>query len=215
MDGGIEAGGDAELYLGEHVRGGAEYGADWHNAGRQRRQQTSFDDFIAAAEYLIQSGITTSKKLAAYGPSYGGALVAACLMQRPELFAAVVPAVGLSDLMRFPRFTIGWGWTHDLGDPDDPEDFAVLRQWSPLHNVKENVAYPPLLLLTAANDERAVPMHSYKLAAALQHAAAEPTRILLDVAGGADNRANTDEASRQASYILGFKAQAVGLNVSE
>ena len=152
------------------IRGGGEYGAKWHEAGIKTRKQTGFDDFIAAAEYVIAEKYTQPRKLAISGGSNGGLLVAACLVQRPELFGAAVPKVGVLDMLRFHKFTVGWAWTSDYGSPDNPEEFKVLRAYSPYHNVRKGIEYPPTLITTADHDDRVVPAHSFKFAAALQAA---------------------------------------------
>jgi len=169
-----------------NLRGGGEYGKAWHDAGRLKHKQNVFDDFIAAAEYLIASGYTSSARLAIGGGSNGGLLVGACLTQRPELFGAAVPAVGVLDMLRFHKFTIGWAWTSDYGNPDDPEDRAVLLKYSPLHNIRPGTHYPATLVITADHDDRVAPAHSHKFTAALQAAQAGSAPILarIDVKAG-------------------------------
>jgi len=163
------------------LRGGGEYGKAWHDGGRLKNKQNVFDDFIAAAEYLIREKVTSTPKLAIRGGSNGGLLVGACLTQRPDLYGACVPYVGVLDMLRFHKFTIGWGWCSDYGNPDDAEDFEVLLKYSPYHNVKEGVAYPPTLIVTGDHDDRVVPLHSFKFAAALQHAQAGSAPILIRI----------------------------------
>ena len=169
-----------------NLRGGGEYGKAWHDAGRLKNKQNVFDDFIAAAEYLIAAGYTSSPRLAIGGGSNGGLLVGACMTQRPDLFGAAVPAVGVLDMLRFHKFTIGWAWTSDYGNPDDPEDRAVLLKYSPLHNIHPGTAYPATIVITADHDDRVAPAHSHKFTATLQDAQAGPAPILarIDVKAG-------------------------------
>jgi prolyl oligopeptidase len=169
-----------------NLRGGGEYGKAWHDAGRLKNKQNVFDDFIAAAEYLIAEGYTSSPQLAIGGGSNGGLLVGACMTQRPELFGAAVPAVGVLDMLRFHKFTIGWAWTSDYGNPDDPDDRAVLLKYSPLHNIRPGTSYPATMVITADHDDRVAPAHSHKFTATLQDAQAGPAPILarIDVKAG-------------------------------
>jgi prolyl oligopeptidase len=169
-----------------NLRGGGEYGKAWHDAGRLRQKQNVFDDFIAAGEFLIAQGYTSSSRLAIGGGSNGGLLVGACLTQRPDLFGAAVPAVGVLDMLRFHKFTIGWAWTSDYGNPDDPEDRAVLLKYSPLHNVRPGTRYPATLVITADHDDRVAPAHSHKFTATLQDAQGGDAPILsrIDVRAG-------------------------------
>ncbi len=174
------------VYAVPNLRGGGEYGETWHQAGTKLLKQNVFDDFIAAAEWLIETGYTSSQKLAIAGGSNGGLLVGACMTQRPELFGAALPAVGVMDMLRFHKFTIGWAWTSDYGSPDDPEEFKALYAYSPLHNLKPGTAYPATLITTADHDDRVVPAHSFKFAAALQaaHAGDHPVLIRIETKAG-------------------------------
>ncbi len=164
-----------------NLRGGGEYGEDWHRAGTVRNKQNVFDDFIAAAEWLISNKYTKPSLLAIGGGSNGGLLVTAAMIQRPDLFGAVMPSVGVMDMLRFHKFTIGWAWIDDYGNPENPEHFRALYAYSPLHNVKKGVSYPAVMLTTADHDDRVVPSHSFKFAAALQDAQAGDSPILIRV----------------------------------
>jgi prolyl oligopeptidase len=164
-----------------NLRGGGEYGREWHDAGRLANKQRVFDDFCGCARWLSGSGWTQAARTAIFGGSNGGLLVGACLTQHPELFGAAVGDVGVFDMLRFHRFTIGWAWTSDYGNPDDPEQFQWLQAYSPLHNVRSGRCYPPTLLLTGDHDDRVVPAHSFKFAATLQAAQTCDRPVLLRV----------------------------------
>ena len=169
-----------------NLRGGGEYGEAWHQAGMKANKQNVFDDFIAAAQWLIDSNYTSSSKLAIAGGSNGGLLVGACMTQRPELFACCLPAVGVMDMLRFHKFTIGWAWCSEYGSPDNEADFKTLYAYSPLHNLTSGTKYPATLITTADRDDRVVPAHSFKFAAALQaaHQGDNPVLIRIETKAG-------------------------------
>ena len=169
-----------------NLRGGGEYGEAWHQAGMKHNKQNVFDDFIAAAQWLIENKYTSTPKLAIAGGSNGGLLVGACMTQRPDLFAAALPAVGVLDMLRFHKFTIGWAWCAEYGSPDEEADFKTLYAYSPLHNLKESTEYPATMITTADHDDRVVPAHSFKFAAALQaaHKGDNPVLIRIETKAG-------------------------------
>jgi prolyl oligopeptidase len=194
------------VYAQPNLRGGGEYGEEWHQAGTKLRKQNVFDDFIAAAEWLIAHRYTSRQHLASAGGSNGGLLVGACMTQRPELFAAALPAVGVLDMLRFHKFTIGWAWTSDYGSPDDPEEFAALRAYSPYHNLKPGGRYPATLITTADHDDRVVPAHSFKFAARLQecHAGGPPVLIRIETKAGHGAGKPTTKLIEEAADRLAF-----------
>ncbi len=181
-----------------NLRGGGEYGKAWHEAGIKTRKQNVFDDFIAAAEWLIANGYTRPDRLAVHGGSNGGLLAAAVMLQRPDLMAASIPAVGVLDMLRFNRFTIGWAWESDYGSPENPEEFKALLAYSPLHNIRAGTAYPATLILTADHDDRVFPAHSFKFAAALQAAQAGDAPILIRIESRAGHGAGKPTGKRIA-----------------
>jgi prolyl oligopeptidase len=166
------------VYAQANIRGGGEYGKEWHQAAVKTKRQVAYDDFIAAAEWLIAEKYTQPKKLAIQGGSNGGLLVGACMCQRPELYGACLPAVGVMDLLRFHKFTAGRYWVDDYGSSDDPEEFKALYKISPYHNLKKGVKYPATLVTTADTDDRVVPSHSFKFIAELQYCQAGPAPVL-------------------------------------
>lgn len=179
----LEMGG---IYVMANLRGGGEYGEAWHQGGMKERKQNVFDDFIGAATWLIEHKYTRQEKLAIAGGSNGGLLVGACMIQRPDLFAAALPAVGVMDMLRFHKFTIGWAWCAEYGNPDHETDFKTLYSYSPLHNLKAGTAYPATMITTADHDDRVVPAHSFKFAAALQaaHEGRNPVLIRIETKAG-------------------------------
>ncbi|MCB1629394.1 MAG: S9 family peptidase, partial [Xanthomonadales bacterium] len=199
----LEMGG---VYALANLRGGGEYGNAWHEAGMKLNKQNVFDDFAAAAEYLIAEGWTNPDRLAIHGRSNGGLLAAATALQRPELFAAAVPGVGVLDMLRFNRFTIGWAWESDYGSPQDPAEFDALRAYSPLHNIREGVAYPAMLITTGDHDDRVFPAHSFKFAAALQatYRGDQPMLIRIDTRGGHGAGKPTAMQIEEWADVLGF-----------
>ncbi|WP_405217071.1 prolyl oligopeptidase family protein [Agrococcus sp. Ld7] len=203
-----------------NLRGGGEFGSEWHKGGTKERKQQVFDDLFAIAEHLVATGVTTSEQLALHGRSNGGLLAGAALTQRPELWAAVLPGVGVLDMLRFHRFTIGWAWASDYGDPDEPEAFSYLREYSPLHRVREGVAYPPTLITTGDHDDRVVPAHSFKFAAELQRAQAAsgsdaPVLLSVDTRAGHGMGKPVDAAALEFADQLAFAAHHTGLRVAD
>jgi len=204
----VEAGGAFAL---ANIRGGGEYGKAWHDGGRLANKQNVFDDFIAAAEFLKAEGVAS--EVAVQGGSNGGLLVGAVVNQRPELFAAGNAQVGVMDMLRFDRWTAGRYWVDDYGYPDREADFGVLRAYSPLHNIKQDTAYPALIVTTADTDDRVVPGHSFKYVAALQaaHLGDRPQLIRIETRAGHGSGKPTDKAIEEAADVLAFMAYWTGL----
>ena len=198
-----------------NLRGGGEYGKAWHDAGRLDKKQNVFDDFIAAGEYLIAEGIAGKGQIAIEGGSNGGLLVGAVTNQRPDLFAAALPAVGVMDMLRFDRFTAGRYWVDDYGYPSKEGDFRNLLGYSPYHNIKDGTAYPAVLVTTADTDDRVVPGHSFKYTAALQHAKAgdKPHLIRVETRAGHGSGKPTDKIIAEAADKYAFAAKWTGLSV--
>ncbi|MEA5445043.1 prolyl oligopeptidase family serine peptidase [Gammaproteobacteria bacterium AB-CW1] len=205
------------IYASANIRGGGEYGREWHQAGVQDKKQNVFDDFIAAAEYLIDEGYTSADNLGIYGRSNGGLLVGAVINQRPELFGAALPAVGVMDMLRFHKFTVGAGWAPDYGNPEVKEDFEVQLQYSPYHNIAEGHDYPPVLVTTADHDDRVVPGHSFKYAAMLQYKQAEdsasPMLIRIEDRAGHGAGMSTTMRIEEARDRWAFLAEHLGLEL--
>ena len=209
----LEMGG---VYAVANIRGGSEYGEEWHAAGTKERKQNVFDDFIGAAEHLIAQRYTSPAKLAISGGSNGGLLVGAVLNQRPELFGAALPAVGVMDMLRFHKFTIGWAWTSDYGSPDDAQLFPSIYAYSPLHNIKPGTRYPAVLVTTGDHDDRVVPGHSFKYAATLQAAQAGPAPVLIriETRGGHGAGKPTQMQIEEAADRWAFLARNLGMRTS-
>jgi prolyl oligopeptidase len=211
----IEAGG---VYAQANLRGGGEYGEAWHLAGTKLNKQNVFDDFIAAAEWLIANGVTSPAHLAIWGGSNGGSLVGAVLNQRPELFAVAVPAVGVLDMLRYQTASLNARkWASDFGLSDDPAEFAALRAWSPYHNIRAGQCYPAVLIQADANDDRVVAWHSYKYAAALQAAQSgakgceQPVLIRIETRAGHGAGASVSKLVDEYAAQWAFVAAATGL----
>ncbi len=199
------------IYVVANIRGGGEFGKKWHEAGTLDRKQNVFDDFIAAAQHLIDSGYTSPEYLAIEGGSNGGLLIGACMTQHPELFAVAFPRVGVLDMLRYHKFTIGWAWATDYGKSDDPEAFRYLIKYSPLHNVHD-VDYPATLVMTADHDDRVVPAHSFKFAATLQkhHTGQDPVLIRIEKSAGHGAGKPTSKIIDEAADMLAFLFANIG-----
>ncbi|WP_257309264.1 prolyl oligopeptidase family serine peptidase [Geothrix fuzhouensis] len=208
----LEMGG---VYAMPNLRGGGEYGLEWYDAGRKEKKQNVFDDFIGAAEWLIAHKITSTPKLAINGGSNGGLLVGACLTQRPDLFGAAVPEVGVMDMLRFHKFTLGWGWKSDYGSSETKEGFQTLMKYSPLHTIKPGTKYPPTLITTGDHDDRVVPAHSHKFTATLQAAQAGPAPILTRIETSAGHGAGKPTAKQieERADVLAFLVKNLGMKL--
>ncbi|MES2480309.1 MAG: prolyl oligopeptidase family serine peptidase [Bacteroidota bacterium] len=203
------------VYCVANLRGGGEYGEEWHRGGMLEYKQNVFDDFIAAAEFLVNSKYTNPKRLAIRGGSNGGLLVGACLTQRPELFAVAIPQVGVLDMLRYHKFTVGWGWAVEYGSSDNKEQFDYLIKYSPLHNIKKGICYPATLVTTADHDDRVVPAHSFKFAATLQAAqnCEKPTLIRIDSKAGHGAGKPTTKLIDEAADIWSFVFYNMGVEL--
>ena len=200
------------VYASANIRGGGEYGEKWHKAGTKLQKQNVFDDFIAAAEWLIANKYTSTPKLAIQGGSNGGLLVGAVMNQRPELFGVAFPQVGVMDMLRFHEFTIGWNWIADYGSSKDPAEFKALYAYSPLHNIKAGVKYPATLITTADHDDRVVPAHSFKYAAALQAAASKASPVLIRIETSSGHGASSQtKALETTADIYSFMLFQMGI----
>jgi len=208
----LEMGG---IYAQPNLRGGGEYGEEWHQAGMKLKKQNVFDDFIAAAEWLIANKYTSTPKLAIRGGSNGGLLIGACVTQRPDLFGATLPEVGVMDMLRFHKFTIGWAWTSDYGSSDNPEEFKALYAYSPLHTLKPGTKYPPTLIATSDHDDRVVPGHSFKFAATMQadQAGRAPVLIRIETKAGHGAGKSITKLIDETADTWSFLAHNLNMNV--
>ena len=201
------------VYAVPNLRGGGEYGKKWHDAGTKTQKQNVFDDFIAAAEYLIKEKYTSSDYLAIRGGSNGGLLVGATMIQRPDLMKVALPAVGVLDMLRYHTFTAGAGWAYDYGTSEESEEmFNYLKAYSPVHNVKKGTAYPATLITTGDHDDRVVPAHSFKFAAALQEGqdGDNPTLIRIETNAGHGAGTPVSKTIEQYADIYGFTFYNMG-----
>ena len=198
----LEQGG---IYCIANIRGGSEYGEKWHQAGMRLNKQTVFDDFIAAGEYLVKENYTSKDFLAIQGGSNGGLLVGAVINQRPDLFRVAIPQVGVMDMLRFHKFTIGWNWIAEYGSSDNKDDFQNLYSYSPIHNIKQGLKYPATFITTADHDDRVVPAHSFKYAATIQdkYKGDNPVLIRIDVNSG-HGASNLKKALETTADIYSF-----------
>jgi prolyl oligopeptidase len=202
------------VYAVANLRGGGEYGEEWHLACTILHKQNVFDDFIAAAEWLIANKYTSTPKLAIGGRSNGGLLVGACLTQRPDLFGATLPGVGVMDMLRFHQFTIGWAWKSDYGSSENPDEFKAIYKYSPLHNLKPGTKYPPTLIVTADHDDRVYPAHSFKFAATMQEdqAADAPVLIRIETRAGHGAGKPITKSIEELTDEFAFLVANLGMN---
>ncbi|MFA5261595.1 MAG: prolyl oligopeptidase family serine peptidase, partial [Candidatus Omnitrophota bacterium] len=200
------------VYAVANIRGGGEYGEAWHKAGMLEKKQNVFNDFIAAAEYLVGEKYTRPARLAISGASNGGLLVGAVMTQRPDLFRVALPAVGVMDMLRYHKFTVGWGWSVEYGSSDDAAQFKYLYAYSPLHNLKPGVSYPATLVTTADHDDRVVPAHSFKFIATLQemHKGENPVLIRIETRSG-HGSSNLRKAIEASADTWGFVFKNLGM----
>ena len=200
------------VYASANLRGGGEYGETWHDAGTKLKKQNVFDDFIAAAEWLIANKYTSPEKLAINGGSNGGLLVGAVMNQRPELFHVAVPQVGVMDMLRYQKFTIGWNWAADYGSSDDAEQFKAIYKYSPLHNIKAGAKYPATFITTSDHDDRVVPAHSFKYAATLQAEASPANPVLIRIETKSGHAASsTTKAIEMTADVYSFLFYNLGV----
>ena len=202
------------IYCLANIRGGGEYGEEWHKAGTKERKQNVFDDFIAAAEFLISERYTTPEKLAILGGSNGGLLVGACVNQRPDLFRVAIPQVGVMDMLRYHKFTIGWAWASDYGSSDTQEGFDYLIKYSPLHNIKDSVSYPAIMAFTGDHDDRVVPAHTFKYMATLQEKQQgdHPVLVRIETKAGHGGGKPTSKTIDEAADLWSFVFYNLGMN---
>ncbi len=203
------------IYVSVSLRGGSEFGEQWHKGGMLSQKQNVFDDFISAAQYLIDQNITSTELLAIHGRSNGGLLVGACMTQRPDLFKVALPGVGVLDMLRYHKFTVGWGWVVEYGSSDTKSEFDYLLKYSPLHNIKKGTHYPSTLITTGDHDDRVVPAHSFKFAAALQeaHSGENPVMIRIDVQAGHGAGKPTSKQIDEWTDILSFVFSELGMKL--
>ena len=208
----LEQGG---VYALANLRGGGEYGEEWHKAGMLDKKQNVFDDFISAGEYLISEKYTSSQKLGIMGGSNGGLLIGACMTQRPDLYKVAIPQVGVLDMLRYHKFTVGWGWAVEYGSSDDAKQFDYLIKYSPLHNVNDSVSYPATLVCTADHDDRVVPAHSFKFLATLQakHKGSNPVLGRIDSKAGHGAGKPTAKQIEEAADVWSFALWNLGADV--